>query len=262
MDKHKNINKILTAFALGELSQKQASEVNAHLAECSQCSNELKQLEALLECTGHINELSADTQICESAKQAIFSKVENEENKYTSGPNTYPAFIWRKIMKSPITKLAAAAVIVIVVSIVINQFGGSIDGTTIAFAQITENMNKMPWLHVIVEGAGERLEAWFSFEQRVMINKHASGEIRYHDDLKQTIQVYKPDANTITISYFTPDEFTEIGNSVLDLPKNILKLFDEAGGEVTQENSKYLGRDSKIYRARAFLGGMMTPPRS
>ena len=40
--------------------------------------------------------------------------------------------IWRTIMKSPITKLAAAAVIIIAVLIVFNQFGGS----TPAFAEI------------------------------------------------------------------------------------------------------------------------------
>jgi negative regulator of sigma E activity len=34
--------------------------------------------------------------------------------------------IWRIIMKSPITKLAAAAVIIIAVSIGVNQFGGSV----------------------------------------------------------------------------------------------------------------------------------------
>jgi hypothetical protein len=44
--------------------------------------------------------------------------------------------VWRIIMKSRITKLAAAAVIVIAVLIGINQFGGSIDGTTVTFAEV------------------------------------------------------------------------------------------------------------------------------
>ncbi len=44
--------------------------------------------------------------------------------------------IWRTIMKSPITKLAAVAVIIIAVLIGINQFGGSIDGAAPAFADV------------------------------------------------------------------------------------------------------------------------------
>ena len=49
--------------------------------------------------------------------------------------------IWRIIMKSPITKLAAAAVIVIAVLIGINQLGGSTDGASVAWAQVVEQLN-------------------------------------------------------------------------------------------------------------------------
>jgi outer membrane lipoprotein-sorting protein len=45
------------------------------------------------------------------------------------------------IMKSPITKLAAAAVIIIAVLIGVNQFGGSIDGASVAWAQVVEQIN-------------------------------------------------------------------------------------------------------------------------
>jgi len=255
MGKHENIDKLLAAFAIGELAQKQISEVKTHLAECPQCSNELKKLEALLECTGRLRELSIDAQICESAKHAIFTAVENEKTKHTSGPNISPAFIWRKIMKSPITKLATAAVIVIAGFIILNQFGGSIDGTTMAFAQITENMKKMLWMHGMIETAGERSEIWISFEQKVIVSKHQSGEIIYRNYLKQTVQTFNPKDNTITFSYKAGDAFAKL-SSILDLPEYLMKLFEEAGGKVIQENSKYLGRDSKIYRARGILGGM------
>ena len=256
MGKHENMNELLVDFALGELAQRQVSEVKTHLTECLQCSNELKQLEALLKCTGCIRELSTDAQICESAKQAIFAAVGNKKTKHTSGPNISPESIWRKIMKSPITKLATAAVIVIAGFIVINQFGGSIDGSTMAFGQITENMKKMPWMHGVIETAGERLETWFSFERRVMASKRIPGEIKYQDGLKQTIQVYEPDANTITISYSTTDALAGIGSSVLDFPKYILKHFGDTGGNIIQEAVKYKGKDAKIYKMSGLLGGM------
>lgn len=54
--------------------------------------------------------------------------------------------IWRIVMKSRITKLATVAVIIIAVLIGIHQFGGSIDGATIAFADISEAMKNVQWI--------------------------------------------------------------------------------------------------------------------
>jgi outer membrane lipoprotein-sorting protein len=115
MNKHNKISKSLAASALGELSPEAQAEVQAHLTECHQCSSELKRLQNLLECTGRIRELSPDAQLCESAKQAIFTAVENEKEQTSSGPNAGLELIWRTIMYRRTIKLAAAAVIVLVV---------------------------------------------------------------------------------------------------------------------------------------------------
>jgi outer membrane lipoprotein-sorting protein len=48
--------------------------------------------------------------------------------------------MWRIIMKSRITKFAAAAVIIIAVLIGVNEFGGSIDGAGVAFAEVLEHI--------------------------------------------------------------------------------------------------------------------------
>lgn len=50
--------------------------------------------------------------------------------------------IWRIIMKTKITKLAAAAVIIIAVLIGINHFGGSIDMVNVAFADVLEQISE------------------------------------------------------------------------------------------------------------------------
>ena len=183
-----------------------------------------------------------------------FLRAVDEHVKQKSAP-TEPK-IWRKIMKSRITKLAAAAAIMIVGYVVIYQSGGSIDVATISFAQITENIKQMPWLHVVVEEADNRVEAWFCFERRIMVHKRLNGEIRYHDDLKQTVQVYDPDANTITVSYTPAVELAGMGRLALDSPEFILKLFEDAGEKVVREIGKYKGKDAKIYRMSGFLGGM------
>ena len=164
--------------------------------------------------------------------------------------------IGRIIMKSRISKLAAVAVIIIAVMIGVNHFGGSIDGATVAFAQITENMKEMPWMHGVVEGPGEKFEAWFSFEKRVMASKRIPGEIRYHDSLKNIVQIYDPDTNTIETSYPTTDALAGVGQSVIDFPKAVLKLFDGKDEKIIQETGKYKGKDAKIYKMSGFLGGM------
>jgi outer membrane lipoprotein-sorting protein len=115
MTKHDKISKLLAASALGELSPEAQAEVKTHLTECHQCSSELKQLQRLLECTGRIRELSPDDLMCEAAKQAVFTAVENEKNQTSPGPNTGLELIWRTIMYSRTIKYAAAAVIAIVV---------------------------------------------------------------------------------------------------------------------------------------------------
>src|SRR4030042_956471 len=115
MNKHDKISRLLTASALGELSPEAQAEVKTHLPECHQCSRELKRLQKLLEYTGHIRELLPDDRMCESAKQAVFAAVESDKNQPSTGPNAGPERIWRTIMYSKTMKIAAAAVIAIVV---------------------------------------------------------------------------------------------------------------------------------------------------
>jgi hypothetical protein len=183
-----------------------------------------------------------------------FLQAVDEHVKQKSAP-TEPK-MWRIIMKSRITKLAAAAVIIIAAYAVIHQSGGSIDISTVAFSQIMENMEKMPWLHAIVEGAGDRLEAWFCFEQRIIVTKRTNGEVRCQDDLKQIVQVYDPDANTVTVSHSTPDGLAGIGRSPLDFPKLVIKMFKDAGEKVVQDTGRYKGKDAKIFNMSGAFGGM------
>jgi hypothetical protein len=175
MKNHEKINKLLVDFVLGELSEQQTSEVKTHLTKCGRCRSQLQRLEALLECTGRIRELSADEQVCESAKQAIFTKLVSEETKEQAPrPNISLAFIGRTIMKRPITKLAAAVVIIIAVglSIIVVESVTPVYG----IADLPELLLSAKTLHVrawsyFPENAGPgqvqrrvALESWFDLE--------------------------------------------------------------------------------------------------
>ncbi|MHC4571786.1 MAG: hypothetical protein ACYS0C_06900 [Planctomycetota bacterium] len=77
-------------------------------------------------------------------KQGHQREIQEFKLKIKNHVVSVPAQIdmWRKIIKSPLTKLAAAAVLVIAVLVGIHQFGGSIDGTSAVFADVLEQIYK------------------------------------------------------------------------------------------------------------------------
>jgi hypothetical protein len=68
-------------------------------------------------------------------------RVREHLTEQISEQKTKPIKMWRIIMKSPITKIAAAAVITIAVLTSIHYMGGSIDGASVAWAEVVEKIN-------------------------------------------------------------------------------------------------------------------------
>ncbi|MFC1635261.1 hypothetical protein ACFL5Z_10510 [Planctomycetota bacterium] len=97
--------------------------------------------------------------------------------------------IWRTIMKSPITKLAVAAVIIIVVLIGINQLGGSATGVT--WGEVVQNIEASP-------GCIFQLKQIYNRENTgtMEINSKVYGSAEYgvrmdsHLDPESSIQTY------------------------------------------------------------------------
>lgn len=119
---------------------------------------------------------AADERILNDAL-AVYEKTETKKTAETK-PN-----IWRIIMKTKITKFAMAAVVIIAVVIGINQFGGSIDGTTSAYAieQTIQASHSVQYLHVkafMVSISDEPIENWVEFDtsgqvMNIRLNKPA-----------------------------------------------------------------------------------------
>ena len=140
MSTHEQIKELLTDYALRELPEQKSSEVKQHLAYCQQCRSELKKLQAVLECADSMKELSADEQVIESAKEALLEAVADEEQKQpTPRPTIRLDLIWSTIMKSRITKLAAAVIIIAVLASLPFLDGGD-SGDVLA--QVLENINQ------------------------------------------------------------------------------------------------------------------------
>jgi len=85
-------------------------------------------------------DIDTNTKMDKAVLDNVLKAFENSKKPAAIEPN-----IWRIIMKSKITKFAAAAaVIIIAVLLGLHYFGGSIDGASVAWADIAEKVQKIP----------------------------------------------------------------------------------------------------------------------
>ncbi|MHC5060709.1 MAG: hypothetical protein ACYTFK_06465 [Planctomycetota bacterium] len=83
-------------------------------------------------------ELSTNTTADDAVRKDVLTA--HKETIQTKPAPTQPN-IWRIIMKSKITKLATAAIIIIAALAGIQKFTGSIDGASVAWAEVVEQIN-------------------------------------------------------------------------------------------------------------------------
>jgi len=143
----------------------------------------------------------------------------------------------RTIMKSPITKIATAAVVIIAVMFVLQN--GSVDIASPAFGidDVTSAMQKAEWVHftmTLVElsgqtdvspmSIGEGWESWQSTHPLLSIEKHSDGKIYFTEiDIARTFR-YDPETNIITVVYKQPSTSQETYTSISDM---CTKKFDD-----------------------------------
>ena len=161
--------------------------------------------------------------------------VAEEEQK---APVTLP--IKRKIiMKSLITKYAAAALIIAVVLVGIRQFGGSIDGSKVAFGQIKQAVENVPWVHSVNNNSNCSDEGWLSFVQQIEINKKADGKVTYTDYRKKVKYVYSPETETITLSDISNKKFALGTTDLFSLIEAYLDKERARGAKLIRQNGLY-----------------------
>ena len=160
--------------------------------------------------------------------------------------------LWRTIMKSPIGKLAAAAVIIIAVLIGIHQFGGSIE--SIALADVIEAMHNTEWAHchfvIDVTGVDEEIaketskgwEGWESVNPLHSIEKHNNGKIYFTEENKGKTSRYDPETNTITIvEYKNPSTSQQEYAGIGDMYIKQISAVEKQGGKVNYDEGIYEG---------------------
>ena len=123
-----------------------------------------------------------------------------EKSKKTKSALVLPG-IRRTIMKSRITKLAAAAVIIIAVLIGINQFGGSIDGASVAWADVAERFESVSFFNVTIYlGWGPYSQDQKLEFHKIEIWKSENGQTRTHSG-NEVIFVEFVDGNNVVVAF-------------------------------------------------------------
>jgi len=154
--------------------------------------NEDIRISSLLSAVDH-GAAEPDRQFLDKLKRqstAEFLASSADGNKQSE--RTIPISIWRIIMKSRITKVAAAAVIVVAGLVCIHQFGGSIDGTTVAWAKVIETIENAhtftsrerrivtcEWKELPLLGTSEVMK-YYSSEYGVREDMHKDGQPLVH----------------------------------------------------------------------------------
>ena len=168
--------------------------------------------------------------------------------------------IGRTIMKSRVSKIAAAAVIIIAVLIGINLFNFSLDGTTTAYAKVTEAVRNVPWMRIHYTGHyGEEMgydqskdkqletEIWYSFKSQILIQKWFDGSIEYADYSNQKVHTYNPVSKRIVVTALSSNKLPLEANTPWSwLERNIQRMIP-FGGEVTRKTGQYDGQEVEIY---------------
>lgn len=159
---------------------------------------------------------------------------------------------WRKIMKSNLTKSAAAAILIAAVLTGIYQITGSIDGATIAFADVIEAMKNVSWLHQTSKGFQGNIsgtgEQWIGFKSNVHAAKWADEKKTFWDINEQKRYEYDPGQNCIIVADTTGTEIPFSIASPTAMLEGIHKMLVEQGAEVVIEPTEYNGRKVQLQR--------------
>jgi len=168
--------------------------------------------------------------------------------------------LWRIAKKNWAAGLASAAAIVLISLLLLSALTGRWDGTTAAYAKVTEAVKNVPWMHIRYSGyrlddAGNRTSAegerdeeiWYSFNAQVVIYKNARGAIHYSDYARQEIYKYNSVAGRIVVSSLPAGRRPFRPDSPGGWLEKSIEQITSGGGRVTREMGQYEGREVEIF---------------
>jgi hypothetical protein len=168
--------------------------------------------------------------------------------------------IWRIIMKSRMTKLAAAAMIIIAAIIALHN--GSVDIASPAFGieDVLVAMQQAEWMHATakvlnysnvdlnrIEKELEGLEWWQSINPNRAVSIQPGGIIWFHEENLGKIWKYDPEINTITITYRASSD-QELPKNMPDVYLKQVSALEKTGAKVEYSTGTYDGGPVQIIK--------------
>lgn len=138
-----------------------------------------------------------DDRIVDDALEAL---VKSEKTKSVSAQHN----IWRMIMRSGITKLAAAAVIIVAVIVIINYLGGSPDGAGVAWGDVLENIDNaktLTWKLTTTKEGTSKIYRYMVLEPYLMRVEQPDGKVEISDHRQEMALILDPAKKTATVCH-------------------------------------------------------------
>ena len=195
---------ILVAYLEGLLAEPQKQAVTDHLKDCHTCQAEVKQLTNLRERLVSNGRTVAQSDL----EDKVLNRIIREQNVRLKTANKAGAALKlrRIIMKSSITRMAAAAVIIVAVLIVLNPWGSAVTfadvvkpiltARTLILDIIVGDEETGPVMHETI--VGPRIRRVISTQEHVinifdtdsgkMLTLHTGGKIAIYTDIQGSLQ--------------------------------------------------------------------------
>jgi hypothetical protein len=163
--------------------------------------------------------------------------------------------IWSIIMKSKITKLAAAAVLIIGVLFINSRNGGFIDGSSLALGQTIEKMKEMPWIHfktTTIENDENITESWFGLESKTFASKqYMESKLLFMNSKENTEYTYKENDGVIYYSKIDSrvrdDDY--VPDSAFEPVKEMMNYINKYAFKITRKTTTLENREVEIIAA-------------
>jgi hypothetical protein len=171
------------------------------------------------------------------ASRARLSKLLEQWDRSIGRPGQAGG-LGRHIMKSTTGRLVAAVIVLVLIGAGILRLGRH--GGGLALGDIVASMQRVPWMHVTGMGQSPQKNGhvgqwWESFDRRVIVSVESDGVITYRDYNAETMYVYHPQTNTVTIGPATDRSNVASAGSPAAAIREMIAAQEEAGAEVTSE---------------------------
>ena len=204
-----------------------------------------------------VDQLTIDTKPNPAHRENLRRQMLSVSNETDHPPQKQTApfgVLRRTIMKTSMTKLAAA--VVLIAAIMLGMYVLTGDGTSITMAQVRQAMEKIDWLQMVTRAEAESISSWYSFTSKVQIVCHSKDRILYRDFKTGKELLWNPGSEYI---YESPiDKGRQFAGGVSNIYAGLTKMFDsiEAKGDyqVTKEIGTYQGQKVEIWTGRRIKG--------